>query len=270
MSEITFDEKVHEDGRLEVGWATTTYRDWQRILTLVKGAIPQNGRTFQKDKKSWVIAAQYRNIFENIKQAVLTESQEMLAEVDQTLNDEALANLMQTNLRALPPSMRRRANFAIKAALGYIDAPVEFCVSEGVFAAWNAEEGVWCYETGRYSSKSPSERDDKVISKAYKRLEAAIEKADGAIDLLDQDQEIFWKLGFRRKMLEAYGYRCYTCDNRPSNMKLLHMHRVTPGSAGGLYTEDNVVLLCINCHRRLEGESWEYIRAIREANGVQS
>ncbi len=263
---ITITDRVLDDGRIEMKWDTINRREWNQALKLIKDSIPVNGRMFDKESKCWLIAGQYSGIYQNIKAALLTSDAEILAEIDEQLNDEVIANLMHQELTRLPPSMRRRANFAIKAAIGLIDAPVEFCISESIFGAWNEEEKHWCYENGRYSSSSPSEKDDKILQRAHKRLKAAIEGVDGAIESLDEDSPEQWKAKFRASILEAFDYRCYTCGDRPKNLSKLQMHRVTPGKNGGMYTEDNVVLVCTKCHRGLEGESWEYIHEYHRHN----
>ena len=87
-------------------------------------------------------------------------------------------------------------------------------------------------------------------------LRELVSNASDALDKLDRDSEEQWKAKFRASQLERYNYQCYTCGNRPTDLSKLHMHRVIPGKDGGLYTEDNVVLICTKCHRKMEGESW--------------
>lgn len=262
--EVEFTEKALEDGRIEVRWNAATPRDWRRILTLFQQSIPNNARRYQKDRKTWLIAPDYLHVYEDIKRAILTEDKEVLEDIDERLSDETTARIFGTQIRELPPSMRRRANFAVKAALGMIDAPVEYCISEGKFAAWNASEGVWNYEDGRYSTISPSVRDTRAITNAHKRLQSAIESVDQALEILDTDREIYWKNKFRAQMLEKYEYRCYTCGGRPASLSSLHMHRVTPGHAGGMYVESNVVILCVKCHSHFEGDTWSNIHKAHE------
>lgn len=261
---IEFQEKAHPDGRLEVRWEASTPRQWNRVLTLLKNTVPHNARKFEKSTKSWFIAPDYAHLYESIKQAVLAEDNEQIQSIDEQLDEEVIARLLNHEVSTLPPSMRRRAMFAIKAALGLIDAPVEICVSEGIFGAWNEEEGVWCYENGRYSGSSPSERDTKVINRAFKRVQAAIERMPEALADLDANVEIYWKVKLRSQMLEKYDYRCHVCNQRPETLSKLHMHRVLPGHAGGMYVESNIVILCARCHRYYEGASWDEINEAHE------
>lgn len=42
------------------------------------------------------------------------------------------------------------------------------------------------------------------------------------------------------------GNPCQVCGWNKANCDL---HRIIPGNKGGKYTEDNIIVLCPNCHR---------------------
>lgn len=260
---IEFEENLLDDGSLEISWAANNSRDWKQILYLIKSSIKQGERAYRSETKTWVINSSQIPIYENIKLSVLDQDEEKLGEVNESLDDEILARLMETNLKRLSNSMRKRAIFAIKAALELIDAPVEYSISESRFGAWNEDEQVWMYEDGRYSSISPTERDNRTIQLSYKRLQAAYNHYGKELDdFANPNIQENWKHYFRLEMLKKYDNRCYICFSTPEKTSQLHMHRVNPGKNGGQYVEDNVVVLCVGCHRKYEGESWDTIRKI--------
>ena len=45
--------------------------------------------------------------------------------------------------------------------------------------------------------------------------------------------------------------KCYICEE--SEYVLLDLHRIVEGHAGGRYTEDNTVVACVSCHRKIHG-----------------
>lgn len=261
MSAISFTEIEHPDGRIQIRWDCETPREWQRVLTLIKSGIPMNGRAFDKATKTWIIGKEFRSLYEKVKLTLSVDESESLDLVDEAIDTEIMANLLNHNIGMLPPSMRRRAIFAIRAALGVVEAPVEFCISRGVFGAYNDIEKVWCYEDGRYSSASPSERDEKAEDKAYERLDKATAALPEIMGDMDKPLDQAWKIKFRAEMLAAYDYKCYVCKRTPKTLSRLHMHRVTPGKNGGLYTRDNVVVVCSKCHSEVEGHDWPTIKA---------
>ena len=74
----------------------------------------------------------------------------------------------------------------------------------------------------------------------------------------------------RAEVLYQAEGRCYICGVEEWRTKrLLHMHRVIPGDAGGVYTPDNIVPLCARCHYHAEGRPWGQINAMRAAGGVK-
>lgn len=255
---IDFYETLREDGSLEVSWQASTSRDWKRILKLVKGAIKPGERAYNSETKKWIISSSCIPIYEDIKQIVLNDDNEKLDAIDSQIEDETVARIVNHNLMELPKTMREKAIYAIQATLGIIETEVEFSVSEGLFGAWNENHGHWFYENGRYSSISPSERDKRTVDSAFERLRKSYERISEAIESLDSETQESWKRKFRAQMLEKYDYRCYTCHERPEKLRNLHMHRVQPGREGGVYVEDNVVILCVGCHRAYEGNSWEF------------
>lgn len=42
---------------------------------------------------------------------------------------------------------------------------------------------------------------------------------------------------------------CHFCG--VDDYALLHCHRIVPGEEGGRYTDNNVVVVCSNCHNRI-------------------
>lgn len=74
----------------------------------------------------------------------------------------------------------------------------------------------------------------------------------------------------RIEVLFKYRGRCYVCGIEEWRyQKRLHMHRVTPGTAGGLYTLDNVIPLCSPCHRNHEGKAWEEMKPLRHPETIE-
>lgn len=265
-----FTENQLPDGYIQVGWTATTPREWHRVLYAIKTMIPKDGRAFVKEFKSWTISPEFIGVYEKIKKATENEFGEKAfwSVIDQSIYEEAVLNSFHDNLKNLSRTMRKRAIYAISAAMGLIDVPVKYSYSKRVFGAWDDQNKVWVYEDGRYSGYSPSEFDKKSIASAHKRIYTARKYLSEFIEELDRpsedrpyqiDEERFL---FRKSILEKYNYACFVCGKRPANLKNLHMHRVLPGKMGGQYIEHNVVLLCINCHRRYEGDSWD---AINEA-----
>jgi len=272
---ITFTEIELDDGYLQINWDAETSREFHRVLQAIKTMIPKEHRAWVPDEKAWTVAPEGIAIYEDIKRTVEASNGndgELLAPiVDEVIVDEAVLNAMSHDLRGLPKCMKERALFAIEVAMGRIDAPVEFSLSKGLFGAWNAQHGHWFYQDGRYSKYSPSECDDRAIAAAHHRLERAQGSLSQFLDTLDETNEQQERRRFRLAMLEKYSHRCYICDNRPDNLRHLHMHRVLPGKKGGQYIESNVVILCTLCHRRHEGLPWRWIEIAREKHqGIMS
>lgn len=273
QTSLQFQETELPDGRIEVQWQANVSREWQRVLSLIKNGIPNNARKYNPANKSWIIAASHRDSYESIKQACLTIDDEIIGDVDEQINEEVYARVMGVNLLKLPPSMRDRAVYAVKATLGIIDTAVQFCVSENSFAAWNEERAAWFYDTGRYSSISPKERDRRAIKAAFDRTQKAWESIEHTFDRLDMEQdkytqkymgtEAYQKMILRGELLAAANYQCTVCGRMPDDLRHLHMHRVTPGKNGGLYVAENIVIVCTKCHKRVEGMTWEQIASER-------
>ena len=268
----TFTEKQLPDGYIQVSWDAETPREWQRVLHAIKTMIPQKGRAFVKDLKAWTISPEFLSIYEDIKKSTQTESgEEILGSlVDSSIHDEAILSSVNSDLKRLPESMKKRAIFAISAAMDLIDVPVEFSYSRGIFGAWNSEHGNWFYEDGRYSGYSPTEWDEKAITSSYKRIRVAQEHLSKFMEGLDQIPAEREKFLFRLSILEKYNYACFVCEKRPTDLRKLHMHRVLPGKIGGQYIEHNVVLLCVSCHRHYEGDDWDTIKEAKEVRSKEN
>lgn len=265
---IEFSENKLSNGDLEVNWIASTGREWQRMLTLLKKTIPQNARVYDVEGKRWILAPDYVHRYFDIKQAFLDDDPEMFEEVDEAINEESLAAVLDHDISKLPKSMRARALFAIRAVVGLIDAPVQYCLTRDAFGAYKEDEEIWCFEDGRYSWSSPEEHDRKAIARAQKRIAKAVEQSGDYASSMDEEHEHFWKQKLRNALLEKYDHQCYICSIQPINLSKLHMHRVIPGKEGGMYVESNIVILCAGCHSRHEGLSWDDI--IEAARAVQS
>ena len=50
-----------------------------------------------------------------------------------------------------------------------------------------------------------------------------------------------------KKLAKLVARKCRLCPAKIYD--LLDCHRIIPGEDGGEYTEDNVVVICSNCHR---------------------
>ena len=259
-----FFEKELPEGYVAVTWQADTSREWKRVLQLIKTQIPPDGRKYVPQSKTWSIAPGHLTRWEEIKSIMgQQDSEELFDEIDKRIDEDILLDMVSRGLSALPPSMRNRALFAIEAANDLVEAPLEYSYSEGLFGAWNEQAGAWFYEDGRYSKTSPHDRDSMAISLAWERLQTASQRLPGILEKINQAPDS-WKIQFRRSILKKYSHQCYTCLQRPTNLSKLHMHRVVPGRLGGQYIDDNVVLVCSNCHKKCEGKSWKAIRAINK------
>jgi len=263
---ITFHETELQDGYLQIHWDASTKREFQRVLETVKGMIPKQYRAWVPETAAWTLAPEALDTYNEIKQMVAdAEAGERLGElVDDRIHDKAVLGSVDYDLRDLPDCMKERAVYAIEAAMGRIDTSVQFSLSRGLFGAWHEEQQRWLYQDGRYSSYSPAEWDDKALATAYRQLERSRDKLDEYLGTLDDPDEEHWKQRLRLDMLEASSHRCYVCRERPDNLRNLHMHRVMPGKYGGQYIESNVVILCVKCHKRCEGQPRSTIDQARE------
>lgn len=265
---ITFYEEHQQDGSIAVTWDKCSQKTWRAVLEAVKSMIPQGYRMYDNTRKVWVIGSSYQPTWKEIKVAFSNDEDITLRQqLESRVTEESLAEMMRRGVSSLPPSMKRRALFAIRAILGLIEAEVEYSYSRDEFGAWNEAEKAWNYTDGRYSSFSPREFDDKQKRRAHDAVARAIEAIPELLDELDTEAEFAWKSRFRAEMLRKYDYQCYVCGLSPDNLSYLHMHRVIPGKDGGQYVEDNVVILCASCHHNLEGLDWATIREIAVATG---
>ena len=56
-----------------------------------------------------------------------------------------------------------------------------------------------------------------------------------------------------KKTFKKAAGKCRLCEE--DRYSTLSVHRIKPGSEGGKYTKNNVVVCCENCHRRIhDGE----------------
>lgn len=51
-------------------------------------------------------------------------------------------------------------------------------------------------------------------------------------------------------LVARHGAKCENCDTAMPSSNSLHLHHVVPVSRGGLTTEENVALVCPNCHAK--------------------
>ncbi len=54
-----------------------------------------------------------------------------------------------------------------------------------------------------------------------------------------------------KKQYKHTAKHCRICKDPNTTYEVIDVHRLKPGSEGGKYTENNVVALCSNCHRRV-------------------
>jgi hypothetical protein len=52
-----------------------------------------------------------------------------------------------------------------------------------------------------------------------------------------------------KKIKKLIDKKCYFCGE--NNYCVLDVHRILPGSEGGIYSEHNSVTACSNCHRKI-------------------
>jgi hypothetical protein len=55
-----------------------------------------------------------------------------------------------------------------------------------------------------------------------------------------------------KKIKKRVDKKCCFCGE--DNMVVLDVHRIEPGSEGGKYVEQNSLLCCVLCHRRIHAE----------------
>lgn len=262
---VEFIEEPQEDGNLAVTWNAETRGEWKRTLYAFKTMI--SAKHWDQTKKQWVVDSSAIGDFEELKIALSGQQKdEILSDFDERIEEDILLHSAgQTMQWRGSVSMQRRAIFAVRAAMGIIDVPVGYSLSRGVFGAWNEEANTWFYEDGRYSKYSPGDLDKRELSKAYARMVSAHEKYSKQLESLDDEAPaLSFKSQLRLDMLEKYGYQCYVCGTRPDNLSKLHMHRIVPEKKGGIYTEDNTVILCICHHRQLEGLDWDAVHKAKE------
>lgn len=262
MSNVEFLEEKARDG-IFVNWTADTPRGWKRALYLLKRLIPHEERDFDPSTKRWFISDRARPKFTQVKQLLENESDEQLiAKVDETINKTALADSLPHRIPS--HNMKLRSAFVVETLLGHRDAPVELCISRGHFAAYCEEKDVWFYEDGRWSSYSPTELDRKVAEDAHDRIDKAASMIPRIYEHLDTTSELSYKSRLRMKLLKKYDYQCYVCEEFPGNTQRLHMHRIIPGRLGGEYTEENVVIVCVSCHRSVEGLSRDELEEYKQ------
>ena len=262
---ISFQEEMQADGSLSISWSKCAQKTWLAILEAVKSMIPYGYRTYDPVQRKWTIASSHLQTWEEIKRAFSdNDNLDLRLELELRSSEQALVSMIRHDYVKLPKRMKQRALFAIEALLGMIDVPMQYSMARDEFGAWSEEEKVWNYTDGRYSWSSPSEWDQKQMRRTWQEMVRAIKSAPELLEELEKETFLGWRIRFRADMLQKYDYRCYTCGQTPSNLTELHMHRVTPGKIGGEYIEDNVVVLCVQCHRRFEGLAWDDIHAAHE------
>lgn len=66
-------------------------------------------------------------------------------------------------------------------------------------------------------------------------------------------------------LMWAQNRECYVCcKNRDEFNREFDTHRIKPGTDGGKYTVNNTILVCTNCHRKIEGLSWGQLKLYME------
>lgn len=68
-----------------------------------------------------------------------------------------------------------------------------------------------------------------------------------------------------KKIKKLSDKKCKFCGE--SDYCTLDVHRITPGSEGGLYTEYNTVTSCVNCHRKIHDGKIKIDRKYPSTNG---
>lgn len=258
---VTYHEVPKEDGTIHFSWTNASGKQFNRLVNLIKSDIPAIGRRFDPESKAWFIGKEHAGILEEIKRRVARDDAEEFSDIDAGGEIDALSRMLSVDSPAkLRGSMRPRAEFAIRAILALIPAEVEYSIERKMFAAYHEESGVWVWPDGRYSTKSPSRIDECAVGAATAFRSDAIRDAREVMEKFEEsvpDQKSI----FRSRMLQKYAYRCHVCGASPDCLSDLHMHRVIPGTHGGMYVEDNVVVLCSGCHPKMEGLSWKEITA---------
>jgi hypothetical protein len=77
-------------------------------------------------------------------------------------------------------------------------------------------------------------------------------------------------IDLRVEVLYRHCGRCFVCGIEEWRYRArLHIHRVTPGSAGGQYVRENVIPVCRACHEQVEGLSWDEVSPLRHPLTVE-
>ena len=59
--------------------------------------------------------------------------------------------------------------------------------------------------------------------------------------------------------------KCYFCEE--DNYCSLDVHRIKEGQHGGRYTQDNTIVCCVNCHRKIHDGKIQIFRKYLSTKG---
>jgi HNH endonuclease len=98
----------------------------------------------------------------------------------------------------------------------------------------------------RFPEKAIAKWGEAVEDSYFTHVEPCYRRHSG------QPPDWHWRRHF---VLERDGKRCVECK-RPGYKVALHIHHVTPQVFGGDHDLDNLVALCVRCHRKKHGKGW--------------
>lgn len=255
---ITFSEDDYNDEWFIIDWKASIEDNWNRPLSYIKKYIPSRFRSWESDRKKWIIRKDYFSDYEKLKVEISNKSD---LDLEEYLDDMRLVSVFSWNVddnRELTRLEIKRIALVLRVMCNIIDGETQFSISKNEYGTFSSEEDRWVYSDGTSSSYSPIDKDKKELDNANKYRDKYREHIISWNEL--REKEIL-----RNKILVKYDYSCYICDKSPET-NLLHMHRIISGKDGGEYTEDNVVLVCIGCHKKAEGLSKYELDERRNAN----
>lgn len=69
----------------------------------------------------------------------------------------------------------------------------------------------------------------------------------------------------KQEVIKRIAGKCHLCSE--SDYHVLDAHRIIPGREGGKYYNENIVILCSNCHRRVEAGEIQILGRYKSSNG---
>ncbi len=73
-----------------------------------------------------------------------------------------------------------------------------------------------------------------------------------------------------RRLMVRQNYQCYVCGlswkkQASFYQQSFDIHRILPGHAGGKYTDENTIMVCHDCHVRVQGMNMDETNQVRDS-----